>query len=1474
MNACRWPVVLSFWGSRANLCSILALSFGLSAAAAEPDFRVLEKTYSTDVRPLVIRTCGECHSEKLAEAEINLLLFATFNDVRKEVRTWQKVGEMLDSGQMPPPEAKQQLNDAERSKLRDWVKRYLKEDAKRFAGDPGPVVLRRLSNAEYTYALRDLTGVESLSPAREFPVDGAAGEGFTNAGHALAMSPSLLTKYLDAGKEVAAHAVLLPDGIRFSPSTTRRDWTEALLTEIRAFYREFTDGQGGSKVNLQGVVFDTNAGGRLPVEKYFSATLGEREALQRGTKTIEEVANERGLRAKYLDGLWKLMTEGRALLPGPNGEKAGTGKSAQYPSLLIDGLRARWKTAKPEDAPALAAEVARWQQALWRFTSVGHIGKVGGPKAWMEPVTPITARHEMRLKLPAVSEGQDLVLYLSAGDAGDGNDQDFAIWERPRFVAPGRPDLLLRDMRPVSRELAARRERLFASAAKCLGAAADVSATQDAVDVKKLAEKHSVEPDALAAWLDYLGIGAGGPTNIGTPITRKVEASSGYDFVKGWVGDEALSVVANSSDQHVRIPGNMAPHSVAVHPTPKLSVAVGWRSPAVATLRIEGQVQHAHPECGNGVVWSLELRRGNSRQRLAAGTAQGPNKNKIGPLEKIAVRQGDLVSLVIGPRDGNHSCDLTSIDFTLHDGTREWNLAREISPEILSGNPHKDSHGNADVWHFYSEPANGSTGHVIAAGSVLARWQSAANADEKQRLATDVQRLLQGGVSSLPKDSPDAALYRQLTSLGGPLLASALKAISAPPSGGANDDKERMFGLDPAMFGKHPGRLGLRPDTNLTPTSEEEKAKAVGTESQPTVEAASLCVQAPSVIEVRLPADLVAGAEFVTTGSLHAETGKEGSVQFQVLTTKPETATGLQATAAIETNANGPWTSNNRSVSHTTPIVVNEGSAARRRIEVAFDEFRRWFPAALCYTKIVPVDEVVTLTLFYREDDHLRRLMLNEAETARLDRLWDELHFVSHDALTLVDALEQLIQFATQDADPKVFEPLRKPFGERAEAFRRRLVDAEPKHVEAVLEFAARAYRHPLRISESDGLRALYRSLREQELSHDEAIRLMLARVLVAPEFLYRPERAVVDAASVRTDVASIGHDELATRLSFFLWSSVPDAELREAAASKELHNPETLLAQSRRMSRDARVRRLATEFACQWLHIYDFDSHDEKSEATFPTFKALRGAMYEESIRFFTDLIQRDGSVLELLDADHTFLNEDLAKHYGIPWEGSRQTPSADGTRSLPVTIEWRRVDGIKQYGRGGIFGMASTLSKQSGASRTSPILRGNWVSEVLLHERLPKPPKGVPQLPDVVPAGLTERQLIEQHSSNAACAKCHARIDPFGFSLEIFDGIGRSRAAVQPPIDTKTKLLDGTQINGLDGLRSYLLTTRRDDFVRQFCRKLLGYALGRAVELSDEPLLDEMQDRLKANGYRVSIAIEAIVQSPQFTKIRTASE
>ena len=237
-------------------------------------------------------------------------------------------------------------------------------------------------------------------------------------------------------------------------------------------------------------------------------------------------------------------------------------------------------------------------------------------------------------------------------------------------------------------------------------------------------------------------------------------------------------------------------------------------------------------------------------------------------------------------------------------------------------------------------------------------------------------------------------------------------------------------------------------------------------------------------------------------------------------------------------------------------------------------------------------------------------------------------------------------------------------------------------------------------------------------------------------------------------------------------------------------------------------------------------------------------------------DLIQNDRSVLSLLDADHTFVNAALAKHYGIKTDKS----------------EWHRVDHLRAQGRGGMLGFAATLAKHSGASRTSPILRGNWLSEVVLGEKLPRPPKGVPVLPEEAPAGLTERQLIERHSSDEKCADCHKRIDPFGFALESFDAIGRTRSkdAAGLSIDTRTSLANGTAIEGLDGLRSYLVTTRRDDFLRQFCRKLLGYSLGRSVQLSDKPLITSMLTELNAGEHRVATAIELIVRSPQFREVR----
>jgi hypothetical protein len=1390
-------------------CLLLA-SGQATALAEEADFAMVEKQFQPEIQPLLERYCRDCHNPDLAEADLDLTVFQKWDDVRRQAPAWQKIDAMLESGQMPPKDAPQP-SPAERMQLNRWVREFITLQARATAGDPGRVVLRRLSNAEYTYTLRDLTGIDELDPAREFPVDGAAGEGFSNTGNALVMSPALVTKYLDAAKGVADHAVLLPNGFRFAPSTTRRDWTNEAVADIRAFYSQITNAQGGDRVNLQGVEFDTNAGGRLPVAEYLAATLAEREALQSGKKSIETVARERKLNAKYLGLLWQGLT--------------GTESS-----FLLEQVRQRWRIAKPEDATALTELVAAWQKELWKFSTVGHIGKVGGPKRWLEPVDPLLTKQEIRYKLPAAAAAPATTIYLVASDSGDGREHDFVVWDAPRLVAPGVPDILLRDVRRVSGQLAARRSEVLAATSSYLAAADEAGAAMTPVNVGALADKHHLDAELLASWLDYLGIGSASAVQLEGYLQEKITGVGEYKFINGWGKADTPSLLANSSDQHVRVPGNIKPHGVVVHPTPTLRTVVGWRSPISGLVDVEAEVAHAHPECGNGVTWSLELRRGVTRRRLATGIAHGAQGVKAGPFPQLAVREGDILTLAVGPRDGNHSCDLTAIDLRIAAQQQTWDLAADVSPEVLAGNPHRDRFGNKEVWHFYTEPDKGTDlDAVIPPGSLLARWLAAADSNTRRTLAVELQTLLTAAAPN-DKQSADAALYEQLTSLGGPLFRKLLPKLTAEGAAqgtlGDGDEAATAWGLDPALFGKHP----------------DGSAVAAG----------SLCLQAPQTVEIHLPADLVAGRELITTVTLHPRS-REGSVQAQVVGSKPAQGEGLLPTGATVANANGPWTADNQRVAFGTPILLNAGSEAEQRIRVAFDDFRNLFPPALCYTKIVPVDEVVTLTLFYREDDHLGRLMLDDAQQAHLDRLWAELRFISEDALTLVDAYAQLMEYATQDADPKVFEPLREPIQARAAQFRQQLLASEPKHLEALLAFAQRAYRRPLSAAEQQSLENLYASLRAEEMSHDEAFRLTLSRVLVAPAFLYRVEKPVAG-----TEQGPVSDWELASRLSYFLWSSLPDEELRRLAAAGKLRDPEVLAAQAQRMLRSAKTRRLATEFACQWLQIYDFDQLDEKSEQHFPTFATLRGAMYEESIRFWTELFQNGGSVDDILAADFTYLNADLAAHYGI--EGV-------------AGAEWVRSDGMRKQARGGILGQATTLAKQSGASRTSPILRGNWVSEVLLGERLPRPPKGIPPLPDDEAAtdGLTVRELVEKHSSDEKCMVCHRRIDPLGFALEGFDAIGRRRTkdASDRPLDVRATTIDGVEVNDLEGLRTYLLTTRREAFVRQFSKKLLGYSLGRSVQLSDELLLAEMQNRLKTEN-RLASLIDVIVRSPQFREIR----
>ncbi|MCB1090621.1 MAG: DUF1587 domain-containing protein, partial [Verrucomicrobiae bacterium] len=490
----RWLIAaLSGW----NLISI--------SEAAEP---VTPAAFAEAVQPLLKEACLSCHSTEKQKGDLDLERFATLDAAKAEPGVWEKVYEQVESGEMPPKKERP-LTELQKTALLAWVQDMLDEIALSRAGDPGPVVLRRLSNMEYTYTIRDLTGVETLDPAREFPVDGAAGEGFTNAGAALVMSPGLLTKYLDAAKEIAAHAVLTPEGIRFSSATSSRDWTNETLAEIRRFYARFTEATEQT-VMVTGAGQLHNQGGVVPLAVYLDALQGRR--------------GEQGLNAKYLSILRRAMEDPK-------------------PSLLLDPLRAKFR-----EKALTVAEIEAWQRSLWRFTSVGHIGKENGPKAWQEAVNPLREEHEARLKLTAPADGGDLTLYLVTSDAGDGTEHDAAVWENPRLVAPGRPDLPVRQLPAILSALENRRKAVASSAAACLAAVHEADAAKERPDLKSLAAKHGVDLEILGGWLDWLGIGAAGEASTGSPLTQKLERTPDYDFIQGWKGEQALGVLANSSD--------------------------------------------------------------------------------------------------------------------------------------------------------------------------------------------------------------------------------------------------------------------------------------------------------------------------------------------------------------------------------------------------------------------------------------------------------------------------------------------------------------------------------------------------------------------------------------------------------------------------------------------------------------------------------------------------------------------------------------------------------------------------------------------------------------------------------------------------------------------------------------------------------------------------------------------------------------
>jgi hypothetical protein len=1348
-----------------------------------------QNDYAATVRPLLQQYCLSCHSTKVKKGSLDLERFASLDQVRKDLKPWQGMIEMLEAGEMPPKN-KAQPTAEERRQLIGWIRGFLDAEARARAGDPGHVPLRRLSNAEYDCTIRDLCGVD-LRPAREFPADGAAGEGFTNAAEALSdISPALLTKYLNAAKDVSEHVVLLPDGFRFSLSKTRRDWTDESTAQLRRFFATFT------------------LDGRLPFQPYVLATVRHRDALVAGKLTLEDVAGKEKLNPKYLSILWQTLT----------------GKGPSHP---LDLIRARWRQAAEKDVPVLVAEITAWQAALWTFVPIGSY-RYGNTVRQVANDPPPANAHSMKLAIKPAPGQNDVTLYLVARDlAPDAqtSKEGLVLWQRPRLETPGKPTLLLRDYADFGARYEIEYPALFADTARYLAAAVE-AANDKQLSVDDLAKKHNLDSAFLKRWISVVAVeplttdrskenGRAIPVVALDLLTEKAPKSE-RPAINGWrrQGTDLPILITNSSDKTEHVPGRMSPHKVAVHPTPQEFVAVFWKSPVEGEVRVGAHIAHAHPACGNGIAWWVEHRHGDRAVALADGTCDLGQEANVAP-RMLKVARGDIVLLGIDARDGNHSCDLTEIALTISatgKPNRVWDLAADVADNVLDGNPHADKLGNKDVWSFVKGPAKPSgffTGSsaFIPAASLLGQWREAAANPARQaeagKLAEQVKSLLTGGRPAQEKH-PNRILYDNLVAPESPLFQGVDLARLAK----AKPDTWR-YGLKKDRFGQHPD--GKQ------------------------VEEASLVTPANEVVEIKLPAVLFRDREFVVEGKLDGTSDR--LMQFQVLTAPP--------------TPGARWDGK-------SPVVTALNSPAYKRLIQGHDEFRRCFPQFICFSQVIPTDEVVSLKMFHREDEPLIRLLLDDQQKRRLDRLWEVHRFISRQAVAENEYLPQFIGYVTQDQPKELlnyFESQRPVFRKRADDFLKDEAAAVPKQLEALLDFASRAYRRPLQEKEKTELLELYQQLRKKDVAHDEAFRGVLARVLVAPAFLFR-----IEQAPPGKQPGPINDWELATRLSYFLWSSGPDDELRRLAAAGQLHEPRVLAEQTRRMIQDGRLRSLAIEFGTQWLHVRGFDEMKEKNEKLFPTFDAtLRKAINEESILFFQDLFQSDRSVTQILDADHTFLNATLAKHYGIP--------GIDGD-------QWRKVDGIKKYGRGGILGLASVQAKESGASRTSPVLRGNWVVETLLGEKLPRPPPNVPRLPEEEKGndGLTMRQLVEKHARVAECAVCHVRIDPFGFALERYDPIGRWRDKDLGglAVDARAKLKDGTEFEGIDGLRNYLLTKKKDVIVRLFCRKLLGYALGRAVTLSDQALLDEMVAELQKNEGRLSAAVLAIVRSPQFRMIR----
>ena len=500
---------------------------------------------------------------------------------------------------------------------------------------------------------------------------------------------------------------------------------------------------------------------------------------------------------------------------------------------------------------------------------------------------------------------------------------------------------------------------------------------------------------------------------------------------------------------------------------------------------------------------------------------------------------------------------------------------------------------------------------------------------------------------------------------------------------------------------------------------------------------------------------------------------------------------------------------------------------------------------------------------YFRDDQFLADKMLDDATRERLEQAWSDLKgsFEYHDAILdfvgdkygldlggagIADLSKAEIE--ALPPEPRAYATVLR--GEH-DAVHARQIAAHPGHIEDCIRFASRAWRRTLSAEEKDALRKFYTEAREHlDLDHTKAVRALLTRILVSPAFLYR-----LETPASPTGPAQVSDWEIASRLSYFLWSSPPDGELRRAAQAGELADPAQLERQVKRMLADPKARRFAAEFFGQWLGFYRFDQHRGVDTTRFPEFTdEVKSSMLDEAVSFFEHIVREERPVREILSADYAFLNRTLAEHYGI----DEEIAAMEGVE---------RVSGANAFQRGGMMRLGAVLTATSAPLRTSPVKRGDWILRRVLGTPTPTPPADAGSIPadERLFGGLTVRERLEAHRTNPSCVSCHSRIDPLGFSLEHYDSIGRWREKYSngKPIHDSGILADQTEVAGIDGILRYL-EDHQQQMLRNLSSKLVGYALGRTVLASDQPLIDRLTEL--GGGATFSQLAATIVTSKQF--------